>query len=53
MVPSLAQDANRSLDTLGDLSVSKSKLFRSTEDSAQTVLVLLAQNARNISFVIN
>lgn len=53
MVPSLAQDANKSFDTLSDLSVSKSKFFRSQDDPSKTVLVFLAQNARNISFVIN
>lgn len=53
MVPTLAQDANKSFDTLSDLNVSKSKFFRSEEDPAKTVLVFLAQNARNISFVIN
>lgn len=53
MVPQLAQDANKSFDTLSDLNVSKSKFFRSAEDPAKTVLVFLAQNARNISFVIN
>lgn len=49
----MAQDANKSFDTLSDLNVSKSKFFRSEEDPAKTVLVFLAQNARNISFVIN
>ena len=53
MVPTLAQDANKSLDTLSDLNVSKTKLFRSTEEPKKTVLVFLAQNAKNISFVIN
>ena len=53
MVPQLAQDANKSFDTLGELSVSKSKFFRCATDHTKTVLVFLAQNARNISFVIN
>ena len=53
MVPQLAQDTNKSLDTLSDLNVSISKLFRSQQEPTKTVLVLLAQNARNISFVIN
>ena len=53
MVPQLAQDHDKSLDTLSDLNVSKAKTFRSNSEPRKTVLAFLAQNGRNISFVIN
>ena len=53
MVPRIAQDFDKSLDTLSDLNVSKAKKYRSNFEPERTVLVFLAQNARNLSFVIN
>jgi hypothetical protein len=53
MVPQITQDYDRSLDTLSELNVSKAKKFRSKTETNKTVLAFLAQNARNISFVIN
>lgn len=53
MVPRIAQDFDKSLDTLSDLNISKSKKFRSKAEPERTLLVFLAQNARNLSFVIN
>ena len=53
MVPQISQDHDKSLDTLSDLNFSKAKTFRSQKDPQKTILAFLAQNARNISFVIN
>jgi len=53
MVPRIAQDFDKSLDTLSDLNVSKAKKFRCQAEPQRTVLIFLAQNARNLSFVIN
>ena len=53
MVPRITQDFDKSLDTLSELNVSKSKKFRCQNEPNRTVLVFLAQNARNLSFVIN
>ena len=53
MIPPLSQDLDKSLDTLSDLNVSRTKKFRNKADPKQTVLIFLAQNAKNISLVIN
>ena len=42
MVPQLAQDHDKSLDTLSDLNVSKAKTFRSNSEPKKTVLAFLA-----------
>ena len=42
MVPQLAQDHDKSLDTLSDLNISKAKTFRCRDEPHKTVQVFLA-----------
>ena len=53
LAPQLSQDLDLSLDVLGEVHVSKTKLFRSPAEPSKTVMCFLGKQANNLSLLID
>ena len=53
LAPQISQDLDLSLDALGEVQVSKTKLFRSPTEPSKTVMCFLGKSANNLSLLID